>query len=59
MGLPETYVIPKNHNQALHLAGDGVAIPVVSYLEKHLFTPLLNSLAKEHNKDAPMIRDAA
>jgi DNA (cytosine-5)-methyltransferase 1 len=42
MGLPDNYVLPKNYNEAYHLAGDGVAVPVVKHLARHLFEPLLH-----------------
>jgi DNA (cytosine-5)-methyltransferase 1 len=41
MGLPDTYQLPANYNEAYHLAGDGVAVPVVRYLAEHLLEPLL------------------
>jgi DNA (cytosine-5)-methyltransferase 1 len=43
MGLPEEYILPKNCNEAYHLAGDGVAVPVVSFLATHIFEPILAS----------------
>ena len=43
MGLEESYRLPKNYNQAYHLTGDGVVVPVVSYLAKHLFRPILHT----------------
>ena len=43
MGLPEEYVLPNNYNEAYHLAGDGVAVPVVSFLAAHIFEPILAS----------------
>ena len=43
MGLPEEYVLPNNYNEAYHLAGDGVAVPVVSFLATHIFEPILAS----------------
>jgi len=43
MGLPDTYVLPNNYNDAYHLAGDGVAVPVVRFLAEHLLEPLLMS----------------
>ena len=43
MGLPEEYVLPNNYNEAYHLAGDGVAVPVVSFLASHIFEPILAS----------------
>ena len=49
MGLPDSYLLPKNYNAAYHLAGDGVAVPVVRYLAEHVLEPLLarNSYAKK------------
>ncbi len=43
MGLPEEYVLPNNYNEAYHIAGDGVAVPVVSFLATHIFDPILAS----------------
>ncbi|KXU38480.1 cytosine methyltransferase [Ventosimonas gracilis] len=41
MGLPDTYALPNNYNDAYHLAGDGLAVPVVRFLAEHLLEPLL------------------
>jgi DNA (cytosine-5)-methyltransferase 1 len=41
MGLPECYALPQNYNEAYHLAGDGVVVPVVSWLEEHLLRKLI------------------
>jgi len=41
MGLKDRYVLPKNFNEALHLTGDGVAVPVVKYIAESLFDPIL------------------
>jgi DNA (cytosine-5)-methyltransferase 1 len=43
MGLPEDYVLPENYNQAYHLAGDGVAVPVIRFLAAHILEPILAS----------------
>jgi DNA (cytosine-5)-methyltransferase 1 len=43
MGLAEDYVLPKNYNEAYHLTGDGVAVPVVRHLAEHLLEPLLDA----------------
>lgn len=43
MGLPETYKLPNNYNEAYHLTGDGVCVPVVRYLADSLFEPILKS----------------
>jgi DNA (cytosine-5)-methyltransferase 1 len=41
MGLPDDYLLPDSAHKALHLVGDGVAAPVVAFLERTLFAPLL------------------
>jgi DNA (cytosine-5)-methyltransferase 1 len=41
MGLPDTYVLPENYNEAYHLAGDGVVVPVVRFLAENIIEPLL------------------
>ncbi|HVW84522.1 MAG TPA: DNA cytosine methyltransferase [Bryobacteraceae bacterium] len=43
MGLPDSYKLPENYNEAYHLTGDGVVVPVVRYLAEHLFEPILNA----------------
>ena len=41
MGLHEGYALPTNYNEAYHLTGDGVAVPVVRHLARHIFAPVL------------------
>jgi DNA (cytosine-5)-methyltransferase 1 len=41
MGLPDSYRLPGNANEAYHLTGDGVAVPVVSWLARHILEPVL------------------
>ena len=41
MGLPDDYRLPKATTAALHLAGDGVAAPVVRHLAAHVLEPAL------------------
>lgn len=43
MGLPETFKLPENQNSALHLTGDGVAVPVVEHLKSCLFEHILSN----------------
>ena len=43
MGLPDTYPLPANYNEAYHLTGDGVAVPVVRHLAANLLEPMLAS----------------
>ena len=46
MGLPEKYKLPENYNEAYHLAGDGVAVPVVRFLAANILEPLLDQNAE-------------
>ena len=41
MGLPDSYRLPENYNEAYHLTGDGVAVDVVRHLARHILEPLL------------------
>lgn len=42
MGLADSYKLPKSYNEGYHIMGDGVAVPVVRYLDTHLFSNLLS-----------------
>ena len=42
MGLSEDYELPANYNEAYHLTGDGVVVPVVRHLARHIFEPLIS-----------------
>lgn len=42
MGLPEDYIMPENYNEAYYLVGDGLAVPVVSFIQDNLFTNILS-----------------
>lgn len=54
MGLDDSYLLPARYNDAYHLAGDGVVVPVVSHLARHIFDqvvaenrqPLLSAIAE-------------
>jgi DNA (cytosine-5)-methyltransferase 1 len=41
MGLDDQYRLPKKYNEAYHLTGDGVAVPVVRHIARHVLEPLL------------------
>lgn len=41
MGLDESYILPDRYNDAYHLTGDGVVVPVVKHLADNLFLDLL------------------
>lgn len=57
MGLPDSYRLPLRINDAYHLLGDGVAVPVVRHLAERIFEPLLSGrlrlddgFVSEHNR---------
>jgi len=41
MGLPDSYRLPPRYNDAYHVAGDGLAVPVVRFLARELLEPVL------------------
>ena len=41
MGLPENYTLPENYNEAYHLAGDGLVVPVIRHIAKNILEPVL------------------
>jgi DNA (cytosine-5)-methyltransferase 1 len=51
MGLPDDYKLPEKYNEAYHLLGDGVVVPVVQHVSQHLLLPIaeLNRSASQQN----------
>jgi DNA (cytosine-5)-methyltransferase 1 len=47
MGLSDGYALPGNTNEALHLLGDGVVVPVVRFLAENIFELILAANADE------------
>ena len=45
MGLDDSYELPQNYNEAYHLTGDGVVVPVVRHLAHHLVEQILGGPA--------------
>lgn len=43
MGLSDDYVLPKNYNEAYHLMGDGLVVPVISHLAQHVLNPIVQA----------------
>jgi DNA (cytosine-5)-methyltransferase 1 len=41
MGLPDSYRLPRAATSALHIVGDGVAVPVVRALAEQILEPHL------------------
>lgn len=52
MGLDDSYELPENYNEAYHLTGDGVAVPVVRHLAKFLLEPILARKVKRRKEAA-------
>lgn len=46
MGLPDDYKLPSNYNEAYHLTGDGVAVPVVRHLAGNILEPVLQGVRR-------------
>jgi DNA (cytosine-5)-methyltransferase 1 len=44
MGVPDDYPLPANYNEAYHLFGDGLAVPVVHWLSQNLLTQIASSI---------------
>lgn len=47
MGLPDDYILPEKYNEAYHLTGDGVVVPVVRHLAEHVFEPILEANSRK------------
>jgi DNA (cytosine-5)-methyltransferase 1 len=47
MGLPDTYKLPPRYNDAYHVAGDGVVVPVVRHIAATILEPVLACNANE------------
>ena len=43
MGLDDAYRLPERYNEAYHVCGDGVCVPVVRHLAERLIEPLLRA----------------
>jgi len=41
MGLSDAYILPERYNDAYHVCGDGVCVPVVRHLAQYILEPLL------------------
>ncbi|EKP0307886.1 DNA cytosine methyltransferase [Aeromonas veronii] len=47
MGLPESYILPSKYNEAYHLVGDGVVVPVVAHINQNILLPVINANAQQ------------
>jgi len=51
MGLPDSYKLPEKYNEAYHLVGDGVVVPVVRFLAANILESLIGK-ETERGKEA-------
>ena len=47
MGLPKSYKMPERYNDVYRIAGEGVVVPIVKYLDENVFQPVLLKAATE------------
>ncbi len=59
MGLKSSYQLPEVYDYAFRVIGDGVAVPVVSFLRAKLLNPLLRSMKKPRATSGRKARRAA
>lgn len=59
MGLKASYELPEVYEYAFRVIGDGVAVPVVSFLRAKLLNPLLRSIKKRRAASGRKPRRAA
>jgi DNA (cytosine-5)-methyltransferase 1 len=52
MGLPDSYKLPTRYNDAYHIAGDGLVVPVVRFLADTVIEPILLANRAEHFLEA-------
>ena len=52
MGLDDSYKLPKKYNEAYHLTGDGVVVPVVRHIAHHILEPVLQKATVSRSKAA-------
>lgn len=46
-GLPDSYWLPDDYNEAYDLVGDGLSVPVVKFLGEELLTPLASVIPRQ------------
>jgi DNA (cytosine-5)-methyltransferase 1 len=56
MGLKPRYQLPEIYEYAFRVIGDGVAVPVVSFLRGKLLTPLLRSIKKPRSSELSKLK---
>ncbi len=52
MGLRDSYILPKKYNDAYMLAGDGLVVPVVAHLARHIIEPIVDAVGGSISRKA-------
>lgn len=50
MGLPDSYILPSRYNDAYHLVGDGVVVPVVAHINQSILLPVIKANAEKQTQ---------
>lgn len=58
MGLRDSYKLPAAYNEAYHLTGDGVAVPVVRHIAEHILEPVVSQAKSQQGQQAIEQRDS-
>ncbi len=58
MGIPDSYILPNNYNHAYHVAGDGLAVPAVAWIEQKLLRPIMKSAEAKQTSVVQQCREA-
>lgn len=59
MGLKDSYKLPDSYNDAYHLTGDGVAVPVVRHIAKYILEPVVEAIKSSEDDLVDMMAEAA
>lgn len=50
MGLPDSYALPSRYNEAYHLVGDGVVVPVVAHINENILFPVFEENTRQETQ---------
>lgn len=59
MGLKDSYQLPHSYNEAYHLTGDGVVVPVVRHIARYILEPFVDAIMSSQSDNVEMIANAA
>jgi DNA (cytosine-5)-methyltransferase 1 len=59
MGVPDSYKLPQNYNDAYHLMGDGLVVPAVYWISESILKPLYRHQKKQRSKANAAIKPSS